>query len=63
MLFASPPSLPVSFLFVPFSFFPLSYSVLPWEGGGGGGGGGTHDWGVGRKGHWGGLPPQAGVYV
>ena len=20
-------------------------------------------WGVGRKGHWGGLPPRAGVYV
>ena len=28
-----------------------------------GGGGGARGWGVGRKGHWGGLPPQAGVYV
>ena len=31
--------------------------------GGGGGGGGARGWGVDRKGHWGGLPLQAGVYV
>ena len=25
--------------------------------------GGARGWGAGREGHWGGLPPRAGVYV
>ena len=57
-----PPS-PVSFLFFFFFFFFFSTDLFSVTGAQGCWRRGACGWGAGREGHWGGLPPQAGVYM
>ena len=61
MFSASPPSLPHFFSHC--RGISFSTDLFSLTGAQGCCRGGARGWGKGREGHWGGLPPRAGVYV